>query len=108
MKNLITILLLTSSLAMFGQDYATNESDLKRRKKEANGKIIAGVSVAIIGVLVITAGADNPDVKTVTDRTGGGLVGVGAVFTGAGIIEKIEIGKEERGKRRARNNKKQD
>lgn len=107
MKQLITILLLTSSLC-YGQnvpqDYASTEAEMKQRKKHANGKVITGVVLIGLGVAVKASTESNK----VTDFGSGVVAGVGATTLTAGIIEKIEIGKEERGKRKARNNKKQD
>lgn len=107
MKPLLTILLLTSSLAMFGQDYATSEAELKQRKKSAKEQMLISVSMMALGFVVKTNDQVVHNREEVV-YAAGAVTGVGLAIGVDAAIDLIEIGKEERGKRKARNNKKQD
>lgn len=107
MKKLTTILLIgITSATCFcqTQDYATTETDLKQRSEFANGKVVTGAILIGLGIAVINS-ADKSDAKDFLNRSGGGSVGSGAVIMTSGIIEKIEIAKEKRGRKKAKDYK---
>ena len=105
MKKIILIMLLSYSIS-YSQDYNTNESELKQRKKSANQKIIAGSIIIGMSYIAVSSTDDLSEKgKQIVDRGAGVAAGVGGAIAVDGLIERIEISKEEKGRKKAKNNK---